>query len=164
MIDEEQLEECLNGLEAEEIETKNEDENQHFEIINKIRNIENYFNEVDEYFENISSYQSQNDEYISDLLHYVEVHDFTQASALKFVNLLKEKRLKRRVLNNDWEIKKVFDSGRNRFSMYAQRQLFMANLYKKEKELNHQYNPRQISFEEIDKLIECKRGRKSKTE
>jgi hypothetical protein len=148
----------------EEMETKNEEEPKHFEIIEKIKNIEKYFNEVDEYFDNISSYQSQNDEYISDLLHYMEVHDFTQASALKFVNLLKEKRLRRRTLNNDYEIKRTFDSGRNRFAMHNLREMFMASLYKKEKELNRPYNPRQVEFEEIDQLISVKRGKKNKEE
>lgn len=148
----------------EEMKTENEEEPKHFEIIEKIKNIEKYFNEVDEYFDNISSYQSQNDEYISDLLHYMEVHDFTQASALKFINLLKEKRLRRRTLNNDYEIKRVFDSGRNRFAMYNSREMFMASLYKKERELSHPYNPRQVEFEEIDQLISVKRGRKAKEE
>ena len=149
------------NIDDDEEENINE-EPKHFEIIEKIKKIEKYFNEVDEYFENISSYQSQNDEYLSDLLHYAEQHEFTQASALKFVNLLKEKRIRRRTLNNDWEIKRVFDTGRNRFSMYNQRDMFMASLYKKEKELSYPYNPRQISFEEIDELISVKRGRKSK--
>lgn len=147
---------------VEEKEENIEEEPKHFKIIEKIKKIEKYFNEVDEYFENISSYQSQNDEYLSDLLHYAEQHKFTQASALKFVNLLKEKRIKRKTLNNDWEIKRVFDTGRNRFSMYNQREMFMASLYKKEKELSYPYNPRQISFEEIDELISVKRDRKSK--
>lgn len=154
---------------AEEMQIKEVEEEKgelkHFDIIEKIRNIEKYFNEIDDYFDNISAYQSQNDEYISDLLHYMEVSEFTQASALKFVKLLKEKRIKRRTLNNDWEIKRVFDSGRQRFSAGTdQRNMFMASLYKKEKELSYPYNPRQISFEEIDKLIEVKRGRKSKKE
>lgn len=148
---------------TEEMETENE-EPKHFEIIEKIKNIEKYFNEIDEYFDNISSYQSQNDEYISDLLHYMEQHEFTQASALKFINLLKEKRLKRRTLNNDYEIKRVFDSGRQRFAMYNSREMFMASLYKKERELSHPYNPRQVPFDEIDHLIEGKRGRKPKEE
>lgn len=142
-----------------------EEEPKHFEIIEKIKKIETYFNEIDEYFDNISSYQSQNDEYISDLLHYMEVNEFTQASALKFVKLLKEKRIKRRTLNNDWEIKRVFDSGRQRFSAGTdQREMFMSSLYKKEKELSYPYNPRQVSFDEIDQLIAVKRGRKSKKE
>ena len=160
------LEEVNYGDNTENIDDDEEEnineEPKHFEIIEKIKKIEKYFNEVDEYFENISSYQSQNDEYLSDLLHYAEKHEFTQASALKFVNLLKEKRIRRRTLNNDWEIKRVFDTGRNRFSMYNQRDMFMASLYKKEKELSCPYNPRQISFEEIDELISVKRGRKSK--
>ena len=152
---------------AEEMKTNKdkEEEPKHFEIIEKIKKIETYFNEIDEYFDNISSYQSQNDEYISDLLHYMEVNEFTQASALKFVKLLKEKRIKRRTLNNDWEIKRVFDSGRQRFSAGTdQREMFMSSLYKKEKELSYPYNPRQVSFDEIDQLIAVKRGRKSKKE
>ena len=153
---------------AEEMKTNKKEEDKepkHFEIIEKIKKIETYFNEIDEYFDNISSYQSQNDEYISDLLHYMEVNEFTQASALKFVKLLKEKRIKRRTLNNDWEIKRVFDSGRQRFSAGTdQREMFMSSLYKKEKELSYPYNPRQVSFDEIDQLIAVKRGRKSKKE
>ena len=152
---------------AEEMETNKDKEGEpkHFEIIEKIKKIETYFNEIDEYFDNISSYQSQNDEYISDLLHYMEVNEFTQASALKFVKLLKEKRIKRRTLNNDWEIKRVFDSGRQRFSAGTdQREMFMSSLYKKEKELSYPYNPRQVSFDEIDQLIAVKRGRKAKEE
>ena len=94
----------------------------------------------------------------------MEQHEFTQASALKFINLLKEKRLKRRTLNNDYEIKRVFDSGRQRFAMYNSREMFMASLYKKERELSHPYNPRQVEFDEIDKMIEVKRGRKAKEE
>lgn len=150
---------------AEEMETNKdrEEEPKHFEIIEKIKKIKTYFNEIDEYFDNISSYQSQNDEYISDLLHYMEVNDFTQASALKFVKLLKEKRIRRRTLNNDWEIKRVFDSGRQRFSAGTdQREMFMASLYKKEKELSYPYNPRQVNFDEIDQLIAVKGGRKPK--
>ena len=153
---------------TEEMKTNKKEEDKepkHFEIIEKIKKIETYFNEIDEYFDNISSYQSQNDEYISDLLHYMEVNEFTQASALKFVKLLKEKRIKRRTLNNDWEIKRVFDSGRQRFSAGTdQREMFMSSLYKKEKELSYPYNPRQVSFDEIDQLIAVKRGRKSKEE
>lgn len=151
----------------EEMETNKdkEEEPKHFEIIEKIKKIETYFNEIDEYFDDISSYQSQNDEYISDLLHYMEVNEFTQASALKFVKLLKEKRIKRRTLNNDWEIKRVFDSGRQRFSAGTdQREMFMSSLYKREKELSYPYNPRQVNFDEIDQLIAVKRGRKSKEE
>lgn len=148
----------------EEMQVKENKENKHFEIIEKIRNIEKYFDEIDEYFENISSYQSENDEYISDLLHFMEQNEFTQASALKFINLLKEKRIKRRTLNYDWEIKRVFDTGRSKFATYNNRKMFMADLYKKEKELLHPYKPRQISFDEIDQLISVKRGRKAKKE
>lgn len=161
--EEQQAQEIKEEMESFDNETENE-EPKHFEIIEKIKNIEKYFNEIDEYFDNISSYQSQNDEYISDLLHYMEQHEFTQASALKFINLLKEKRLKRRTLNNDYEIKRVFDSGRQRFAMYNSREMFMASLYKKERELSHPYNPRQVEFDEIDKMIEVKRGRKAKEE
>lgn len=148
-----------NNLKEENEDTKKEE---HFDIVNKIADLNKNFNEIDEYFNNLSSFQSQNDEYLSDLLHYVETHEFTQASALKFLSLLKEKRLKRRKLNNDYEIKKAFDSGRNRFTFYEQREMFMNSIYKKERELSHSYNPRQVSFEEIDQLIAVKRGRKTK--
>ena len=155
-----ELEEFL----QEEIEIPKEEninKEEHFEIIQKINSLGKDFNELDNYFENLSSYQSETDEYLSDLLHYVETHSFTQASALKFVNLLKEKRIKRRQLKNEYEIKRVFDTGRQRFAMYNQREIFLSSIYKKEKELSYPYKYRQVSDEEIDKLIGNKKRIKS---
>ena len=154
------MEELINENEIDEKEEERE-EIGHLEIINQIEEVRKKFDEIDDYFNNLSSLQSQNDEYIQDLLHYVENHDFTQATALKFVELLKEKRRTRRKLNNDFEIKKQFDMNRNKFALGNQRVMAMASLYKKEKDLNKQYKERVISFSELDELISSKKKKKS---
>jgi len=154
------MEELINENEIDEKEEERE-EIGHLEIINQIEEVRKKFDEIDDYFNNLSFLQSQNDEYIQDLLHYVENHDFTQATALKFVELLKEKRRTRRKLNNDFEIKKQFDMNRNKFALGNQRVMAMASLYKKEKDLNKQYKERVISFSELDELISSKKKKKS---
>lgn len=154
------MEELANENEIDEKEERGE-EIEHFEIINQIEEVRQKFDKIDDYFNNLSFLQSQNDEYIQDLLHYVENHDFTQATALKFVELLKEKRRIRRKLNNDFEIKRQFDTNRNKFAIGNQRVMAMASLYKKEKDLNKQYKERIISFSELDELISSKKKKKN---
>ena len=154
------MEELTNENKIDEKEERGE-EIEHFEIINQIEEVRQKFDKIDDYFNNLSFLQSQNDEYIQDLLHYVENHDFTQATALKFVELLKEKRRTRRKLNNDFEIKKQFDMNRNKFALGNQRVMAMASLYKKEKDLNKQYKERIISFSELDELISSKKKKKN---
>lgn len=154
------MEELTNENEIDEKEERGE-EIEHFEIINQIEEVRQKFDKIDDYFNNLSFLQSQNDEYIQDLLHYVENHDFTQATALKFVELLKEKRRIRRKLNNDFEIKRQFDTNRNKFAIGNQRVMAMASLYKKEKDLNKQYKERIISFSELDELISSKKKKKN---
>lgn len=146
----EELEEALNN--GEDLEEPQENI-KHFELVEQIINTSQSLNDLDEYLSSISDRQSQNDLYISDLLHFVENYTFTPKQAQKFVNILKEKRIERRKLNCDWEIKKVYDNGRQRFGYENQRDIFMAGIYKKEKELSYPYNYRVVTPEEIEKLI-----------
>lgn len=159
-----EVKELLNGsVDIAEIKSESKEEKEeHFEIVNKIAQLRQSFDDLDNYFNSLSELQSENDEIIQDLLHYAEDHKFTPASALKFVNLLKEKRLRRRRLNYDYEIKKTFDNGRNRFAMANQREMSMADIYKAEKRLLYSYNYRRMTEEDINVAIEVKRGRHKK--
>lgn len=128
-------------------------ENEHFSLVEQITDINEGLNTLDTYMNSISDLQSQNDLFISDLLHFVEDYEFTPKKALKFVNILKEKRLERRKLNNEWEIKKVYDNGKQRFTYDSQRDIFLNSIYKKEKELKSPYRYRVATQEEIEEMI-----------
>ena len=139
----------------------NEENQKHFEMVQKIAKINEELNEIDEYFDNLNGSLSEVELYISDLLHYVENNNFTPQQAVKFLNLLKKKRLERRKIKQDIVIKSNFDNIRNKFSFYDQRKIAMTQFFRKEKELMSEYNPRKISVVELKEMITGKRGRKS---
>lgn len=139
----------------------NEENQKHFEMVQKIAKINEELNEIDEYFDNLNGSLSEVELYISDLLHYVENNNFTPQQAVKFLNLLKKKRLERRKIKQDIVIKSNFDNIRNKFSFYDQRKIAMTQFFRKEKELMSEYNPRKISVVELREMITGKRGRKS---
>lgn len=122
-------------------------------IITQILNVSDELKILDEYFEELPSLQSKIDEELSDLLHYIENNSLTPKQSTKMVKLLQEKRLIRRSLCNDYEIKKVYNSHKNKMTMDGQRQFFLNEIYKKAKELNRKYRNRRLEDEEIKGLL-----------
>lgn len=151
--------------ENEDIEPKikddtNNNEN-HIKLVEQIIKLSNEYTELEEYLGSLSTKLSDIDKFLDDLLHYVENKDFTQSQALKFVNLLKKKRKERRIIKKDLVIRDEFLNKKGKFDNYGNRQLFLTDIYKKEKSLESKYNAKKITFEEIDDLISTKRGKKS---
>jgi len=82
------------------------------------------------------------------------------------VRLLKEFRLIRRSLRNEYEIEKTYKENSSKMMGNNTRGLLMAEINKKVKQLDNEYKYRVLSEEEIVKLIgeKSKRGRKKKDE
>ena len=118
----------------------------------QILGVEQQLQELDDYLNKISDLQSEVDEEISDLLHYIENNDLTPKQCVKMIKLLKQKRLVRRGLCKDYEIKKVFNNNRNKLSIETQRPFFLTEIHKKAKELNSQYRYRRFGTEIEDTL------------
>ena len=74
-------------------------------IVMQILGINEQLADLDNYFNELPSLQSQIDEELSDLLHYIENNDLTPKQSTKMIKLLKQKRMVRRGLCNDYEIK-----------------------------------------------------------
>ena len=80
----------------------------------QILGIAEQLKDLDDYFDELPNLQSQVDEELSDLLHYIESNDLTPKQSVKMIKLLQQKRLVRRGLCNDYEIKRVYNTHRNR--------------------------------------------------
>ena len=131
-------------------EIKKEDNNN---ISKQIINITNLLNDLDEYLNEIPNLQSQIDEELSDLYHYIENNELNAKQSFKMIKLIKEKRIIRRGLNNDYEMKKTYISNRNKLLIDSQRQFFLTEIHKKNKELSSKYKNRRLTDEEIKNLI-----------
>lgn len=124
-------------------------------IVSSIVEITSMLDTLDQYFEELPTKQSRVDEELSDLLHFIENpnNKINNKQAMKLIKLIQQKRLERRKLLNDFEIKKVFNENRNKISYTNQRQFFLNSIYKKEKELNNDYKPRWLDNETIITMI-----------
>lgn len=122
-------------------------------IVMQILGINEQLEDLDNYFNELPNLQSQIDEELSDLLHYIENNDLTSKQSTKMVKLLKQKRMVRRGLCNDYEIKKVYNTHKGKLAIDTQRPFFLSEIYKKAKELNSTYKSRQLSDEQIKELI-----------
>ena len=131
-------------------EIKKEDNNN---ISKQIINITNLLNDLDEYLNEIPNLQSQIDEELSDLYHYIENNELSEKQSFKMIKLIKKKRIIRRGLNNDYEMKKTYISNRNKLLIDSQRQFFLTEIHKKNKELSSKYKNRRLTNEEIKNLI-----------
>ena len=122
-------------------------------IVMQILGINEQLEDLDNYFNELPNLQSQIDEELSDLLHYIENNDLTPKQSTKMVKLLKQKRMVRRGLCNDYEIKKIYNTHKGKLAIEKQRTFFLSEIYKKAKELNSTYKSRQLSDEQIKELI-----------
>lgn len=144
----------MESVETEEnIEEEGKDIIEYTPIILQILNINSQIEELDEYFNQLPSLQSKVDEELSDLLHYIENNDLTPKQSAKMIKLLHEKRLERRRLCNDYEIKKVYNTHKAKLVIDTQRPFFNSEIYKKAKELNCKYKNRQLEDDIIKDLI-----------
>lgn len=122
-------------------------------IVMQILGINEQLADLDNYFNELPSLQSQIDEELSDLLHYIENNDLTPKQSTKMIKLLKQKRMARRGLCNDYEVKKIYNAHKGKMTTDAQRPFFLSEIHKKAKELNSTYKSRQLSDEQIKELI-----------
>lgn len=115
-------------------------------IITQILKAEELLENIDDYFNDLPNLQSEVDEELSDLYHYIENNDLTPKQCTKMVKLIQEKRLVRRNLCNDYEIKKTYNTHRNKLALENQRQFFLTEIHKTAKKLNQQYRYRRFGI------------------
>jgi len=145
------------------VETSNEisetNDNEGFEypiIMQKIIESQIKLQEIDDYFNELPNLQSKVDEEIQDLLHYIENNELTPKQSVKMIKILHDKRQERRLLCNDFEIKKAYGENKNKMISSSQRPFLLNIMYQKEKSLRTQYKNRRYTEDEILQMLKGK--------
>lgn len=125
-------------------------------LVKKILKIQDELQEIDDYFNELPNLQSKVDEELSDLLHYIENNSLTPKQSAKMIKLIHKKRLERRSLLNDYEIKKVYNENRNKISIDSQRPFFISAISSRVKDLDNAYKNRRFTEKEILNILKEK--------
>ena len=148
------LEELSYQMEEQELEQSGgemeETDTSFSPIVSQILGVEEMLKDIDDYFNNLPTLQSQVDEELSDLLHYIENNNLSAKECAKMIKLIKQKRLIRRGLCNDYEIKKTYGTHRNKLAIETQRPFFLMEIRKTASKLNQQYRYRRFGLDVDD--------------
>lgn len=124
------------------------------DVLKTITEIVDKLNEIDNYDTGLSQLLSECDEKQQDLLHYIENNKINVLWCYKYVRELKNVREKRRNIKNDMErIMKFKEQKTKLASTIDNRQLMLAELNKREKQLNCPYKNRRYTEEELQKIL-----------
>lgn len=124
------------------------------DVLKTITEIVDKLNEIDSYDSGLSQLLSECDEKEQDLLHYIENNKINMLWCYRFVRELKNVREKRRNIKNDMErIIKFKEQKTKLASTIDNRQLILAELNKREKQLNCPYKNRRYTEEELQKIL-----------
>lgn len=124
------------------------------DVLKTIAEIVDKLNELDNYDNGLSQLLSECDEKEQDLLHYIENNKINMLWCYKYVRELKNIREKRRNIKNDMErITKFKEHKTKLVSTIDNRQLMLAELNKREKQLNCPYKNRRYAEEELQKIL-----------
>lgn len=124
------------------------------DVLKTITEIVDKLNEIDSYDSGLSQLLSECDEKEQDLLHYIENNKINMLWCYRFVRELKNVREKRRNIKNDMErIIKFKEQKTKLASTIDNRQLMLAELNKREKQLNCPYKNRRYTEEELQKIL-----------
>lgn len=124
------------------------------DVLKAITEIVDKLNEIDNYDSGLSQLLSECNEREQDLLHYIENNKINILWCYKYVRELKNVREKRRNIKNDMErIMKFKEQKTKLASTIDNRQLMIAELNKREKQLNCPYKNRRYTEEELQKIL-----------
>lgn len=124
------------------------------DVLKAITEIVDKLNEIDNYDSGLSQLLSECDEREQDLLHYIENNKINMLWCYKYVRELKNIREKRRNIKNDIErITKFKEHKTKLVSTIDNRQLMLAELNKREKQLNCPYKNRRYTEEDLQKVL-----------
>lgn len=124
------------------------------DVLREITEIVEKLNEIDNYDSSLSQLLSECNEKEQDLLHYIENNKINMLWCYKYVRELKNVREKRRNIKNDIErIIKFKEQKTKLASTIDNRQLMLAELNKREKQLNCPYKNRRYTEEELQKIL-----------
>ena len=125
----------------------------------------NIIDEIDNLIATQSVTNQKIDQEIQDWLHYIENNELTDSESIVVIKKLKELRIERRSLRNEYEIEKVYKDNSSKMMGNNTRGLLKAEIHKIMKQLDSEYKNRVLTDEQIKqalKPIKKKVGRPKK--
>ena len=123
-------------------------------VIEKITQVVELLNEIDKYDSGLAQLLSECDERELDLLHFIENNKINMLWCYRYVKELKTNREKRRNIKNNMErINKFREHKAKLISTIENRQIMLAEINKREKQLNCPYKNRRYTEEELQKIL-----------
>lgn len=135
------------------------------EIQNQLNAVVDYLDNVQAIKDNHSSAMQDVEYRISDILHLIELNDIPDSCCKKLIAELKELRILRRNLKNQYELLKTFETHKEKLLKDNSRFMFSSEIGKTVKRLNSCiYSNRVYTQEELDNFLKPARGRPKKEE
>lgn len=134
------------------------------DILTKIKETVEKLDEIDEYFEKIPELQSNIDSLISDYRHLVRDNVLSESASIVLVKKLHEAELLRKQINEHKDLANVYEKGKGKLITKDNRQFLLSDLYKKNKEWQYEYKFRVLKEEDINSILQekKKKGRPKK--
>lgn len=141
-------------------------------LLKKLDDLIDILNWIDDEITSNSEKNSNVDSELSDWLHLVENNNLTDKELLEIMKKIKELRLKRRSVKNEYFLLNAYKENKIKLIHQAQRDFFRNEIMNKWYELNMPYNNRVITDKDVDEIVkedikakeptQKKRGRKPK--
>lgn len=114
----------------------------------------NIIDEIDDLIATQSITNQKIDQEIQDWLHYIENNELTDSESIIVIKKLKELRIERRSLRNEYEIEKVYKDNSSKMMGNNTRSLLKAEIHKIIKQLDSEYKNRVLTDEQIKQVLE----------
>lgn len=125
--------------------------------MNKITDAVTVLNEIDDYNGTLVNRLSILDSKEQDLLHYIENNKINILWCYRMIKEIKTIREERRKVKNDMEMLYRYNEIKTKLMSKENRQFILAELHKKEKQLDTTYKNRQYTEEEMQDLLKGKK-------
>lgn len=125
-------------------------------VMEDIKKTVDILDNIDTYSNGLSEELSIVDGKMQDLLHYVENNKINILWCYRYVREIKRLRLERRRIRNDMELLNKFSEHKNKLISKDNRQFLLAEMNKREKQLNQPYKNRQYGEEELEDVLKNK--------
>lgn len=113
----------------------------------------NTLNELDDLIESNGSRQRNVDYELSDLMHLIENKELSESASVKIVKRIHDLRKIRSSLRKEYELIMKYNEVKMRLASKENRQFITAEMQKKMKSLNTEYQNRILTKEQIDELL-----------
>ncbi len=123
------------------------------DIIKNLTNAITLLDEIETELDNSPGMQSNIDSKLSDIYHYIESNKLNTSQRYRIVGILADLRKERREILNDYELLKTFKNNEAKLCQKDNRKMLLAEIRKKEKQLQTVYKNRIYTEEELKELV-----------